>query len=406
MRAPVLIGCLLSSLVACQQQPAPTADGGAEKKPPPPATKPTVEPSPVEENPPARACGTTLAALDELDRLRASSGPIDAAAVAKLIGADTLAWLGEADVALGRVTENRPDDVALLEQMIAALPSRDETGVRSDLATMATQLRAVALLELRRLLGEVADQRLLGTEATNAWGRAACLWENGLRKLAARAEALPGRGGEGWEGDIEDAFTEGGAAIQQGDAGVTTVKVSKQQIEKNLYVVVHRLILADAEAHTAADANEALGLLDAIEDRLADRNGPGLERMRRQFGGDPAQIDVAAIERDLAIAFAKRARKYCDKAVVGNELATPTAIAETWEGVIYTKLILPGMSAALGDGFDADAHLEDWERYLDAVAAGDAAQAAEISPRLVEANCSYQAKLGIAECTSSANETK
>jgi hypothetical protein len=168
---------------------------------------------------------------------------------------------------------------------------------------------------------------------------------------------------------------------------------------------VHRLILADAEARTAHDASEALGLIDAIEDRLADRNGPGLGRMRRMLNGDPAQIDVAAIERDLAIAFTKRARKYCDKAVVGNELATPTAVAETWEGVIYTRMILPGMRAALGErGFDADAHAEDWERYVDAVEAGDAALAGEISPRLVEWNCAYQEHLGIAECTSSANE--
>src|SRR5204862_3752365 len=136
-------------------------------------------------------------------------------------------------------------------------------------------------------------------------------------------------------------------------------------IEKGFYVVAHRLILADAAAHTAADASEALGLVDALEDRLADRNGPGLERMRRQLAGDPAQIDAAAIERDLLIAFAKRARKYCDKAVVGNELGTPVAVAETWEGVIYTRLLLPNMREALsGKGFDTDAHFEDWERYL------------------------------------------
>jgi hypothetical protein len=396
MRAPFVLGCVLSSLVACQQpaetdKKSPTSELAAEQTPAPAG--------------PSAACTDDLSVLDELDRLRASTGAIDVGAAAKLVDPGTLAWLGEADTALGRVTENKPGDVALLEQVLTALPTRDEAGVRSDLALVATQLRAVALLELRRLLGDVVEQRVHGAEAIDAWDRGKCLWEAALRPLATRAEALPERGGEGWQGDIEEAFAQGRAAIEQSAAGEKLLEVSKQQIEKSLYGVVHRLILADAEARTAHDASEALGLIDAIEDRLADRNGPGLGRMRRMLNGDPAQIDVAAIERDLAIAFTKRARKYCDKAVVGNELATPTAVAETWEGVIYTRMILPGMRAALGErGFDADAHAEDWERYVDAVEAGDAALAGEISPRLVEWNCAYQEHLGIAECTSSANE--
>jgi hypothetical protein len=401
MRALVALGCLLSSLVACQQS---TPAGDADSKKPPPAVEPS---APVKAVfvPPTAACEHSLVMLDELDRLRASEAKIDIATAAKLLGADTLTWLREADVALGRMTEGKPDDVALLEQVLAGLPERDDAGVRSDLALIATQLRAVALLELRRLLGEVAEARLLGADATAAWDSARCLWDTSLRKLAVRAEALPVRGGEGWEASIDEAFTEGRVAISHADAGMTVVKSSKQQIEKGLYVVAHRLILADAEARTAADASEALGLVDAMEDRLADRNGPGLARIRRQLAGDPAQIDVAAIERDLAIAFTKRARKYCDKAVASAELATPTAVAETWEGVLYTRLILPGMREALsGKGFDADAHLEDWESYLEAVEAGDAVLAGEISPRLIEWNCVYQAQLGIAECTASANE--
>jgi hypothetical protein len=80
-------------------------------------------------------------------------------------------------------------------------------------------------------------------------------------------------------------------------------------------------------------------------------------------------------------------------------------VAETWEGVVYTRIILPGMRETLsGQGFDADAHIEDWESYLAAVEAGDAGLAGEISPRLIEWNCAYQEHLGIAECTSTANE--
>lgn len=407
MRSLALLACLLSTVACTQTAPAPDAAGdkSAKAEPSKPVETEHAEQAKPEPAAPVAACAPAVAVVEQLDRVRTSEAKIDIAEAAKLLDAGTLAWLREADVALGRMTESNPDDVALLEQVLAGLPARDDAGLRSDLALIATQLRAVALLELRRLLGEVAEARLLGGQATAAWDSARCLWDKSLRKLATRADALPVRGGEGWEASIDAAFTEGRAAIEQGEAGMTVVKARKQQIEKGLYVVAHRLILADAEAHTAADASEALGLVDALEDRLADRNGPGLERMRRQLAGDPAQIDAVAIERDLAIAFTKRARKYCDKAVVSNELATPTAVAETWEGVIYTRLILPGMREALADkGFDAETHLEDWENYLEAVEAGDVALAGEISPRLIEWNCAYQAHLGIAECTASTNE--
>lgn len=399
MRALALIAGLLLSFTACKQA-APAADAGGDES----AKTERLEPASPEPAVPDEACVHALAVLEPLDRLRASEANIDIGEAAKLVDADTLAWLREADVALGRMTEHTPDDVALLEQVLAGLPARDDMGVRSDLALIATQLRAVALLELRRLLGEVAEPRLRGAEAFAAWDRARCLWDTSLRTLAVRAEALPVHGGEGWEVSIDEAFTEGRAAIDQ-EAGITAVKASKQQIEKGLYAVAHRLILADAEAQTAVDASEALGLVDALQDRIADRNGPGLQRIRRQLVGPPAQIDAAAIERELAIAFSKRARKYCDKVVASGEIATPTAVSETWEGMVYTRIILPGMRESLSArGFDADAHLDDWERYLEAVEAGDAELAAELSPRLVEWNCAYQEQLGIAECTSTANE--
>lgn len=402
MRKLALLAGLFSCLAGCKQAP-PAADADADADAPA-KTEPR-EPASSDSALPTTACTHPVAVVEQLDRLRASEAKINISEAAKLLDADTLVWLQEADVALGRMTQNKPADVALLEQVLAGLPARDDVGVRSDLALIATQLRAVALLELRRLLGEVAEPRLLGAEAIAAWDRARCLWDTSLRTLAVRADALPVLGGEGWEASIDAAFAQGRAAIEQADAGITTVKASKQQIEKGLYAVAHRLILADAEARTAADASEALGLVDAMEDRIADRNGPGLQRIRRQLVGPPAQIDAAAIERELAIAFSKRARKYCDKAVASNELATPLAVAETWEGVVYTRIILPGMREALSDrGFDADAHLEDWQHYLEAVEAGDAELAAGISPRLIEWNCAYQEHLGIAECTSTADE--
>src|SRR5690606_19544294 len=118
-------------------------------------------------------------------------------------------------------------------------------------------------------------------------------------------------------------------------------------------------------------------------------------------------IQYLVIERELAVAFAKRARKYCDKAVLGSEYGTPGAIGETWEGVVYTRVILPDMRERMADrGFDGGADMEDWDSYLRAVESGDAGNAAAISPRLVEWNCTYQTLLGIAECSSSSNEAE
>jgi hypothetical protein len=229
------------------------------------------------------------------------------------------------------------------------------------------------------------------------------MWEGALRPLAKRADALQKRGGEDWEPTIAEAFAAGRAALDD----PTAPKANRQIIEKGGYAVAYRLILARAEEPTPPAPSEAAALLDMLEDRIADRNGPGLKRMRRMLNGDPAAIDPALIERELAVAFSKRARKYCDKAVVKAELGTPGAIAETWEGIVYTKVILPSMREALSaEGFDADAYTADWQSYLEAVEGNDADTAAAISARLVEWNCAYQDRLGIAECTASANEVE
>ncbi|KIG17250.1 hypothetical protein DB30_03563 [Enhygromyxa salina] len=347
--------------------------------------------------------GRTFAGLDALPE---SFEPSEF--TARLGG--SLDWVTQSDLNLGRTSEGQAQDRALIEQVLAGMSAHDQAARQVDRWLVTTQLRVVALLEMRRLLGEVADDRLRGSEAVAAWDEAYCIWNAGLRPLAARVDALQRPGaGQAWVSSIPAAFTEGRA--QLGGAGEpadpTAVKAAKQQIEKGMYAVAYQLILAQAESRSAIGATEALGLIDALEDRLADRNGPGLKRMRMMLNGPADQIDAKLIERELAVAFAKRARKYCDKAVVSAELATPEAIAETWEGVIYTRVILGSMGEALGPvGFDAVAHGVDWEDYLEAVETGDAELAAEISVRLVEWNCAYQRHLGIAECASSTNEVE
>jgi hypothetical protein len=287
------------------------------------------------------------------------------------------------------------------------MPAHDQAARRRDLVTITTQLRAVALLEMRRLLGEVADDRLRGRAAADAWDEAYCIWDAGLRTLATRADSLPrpSTSREPWAISIAAAFTLGHERL----ADPASVMAAKQQIEKGMYGVAYQLIVAHAGsgAGVGSGASEALGLIDALEDRLADRNSPGLKRMRMMFNGPPDKIDAKLIERELAVAFSKRARKYCDKAVANAELATAQAIAETWEGIIYTRVILASMHEALGpNGFDAQTHAVDWEDYLGAVEVGDAELAAEISARLVEWNCAYQRHLGIKECATSTDETE
>ncbi|HVH98179.1 MAG TPA: hypothetical protein VM869_05705 [Enhygromyxa sp.] len=334
--------------------------------------------------------------MTALAKLEAASEPADARAV---WSGSLRPWVEAADAALGRA------DAALIEESLTRLAEQTDAASRArELVLIVTQVRTVALLEARRLLTAAADADPSKTpqlERARQWDDAFCMWDGALRPLARRADGLPGRGGEDWESTIAEAFAAGRAKLDDAIAP----KANRQIIEKGSYAVAYRLILANAEDPKPPGPSEAVGLLDMLDDRIADRNGPGLKRMRQMFNGDPTGIDAAVIERELAVAFSKRARKYCDKAVEKAELGTPGAIAETWEGVVYTKVILPSMREALSaEGFDADAYSADWQSYLEAVESNDADTAAAISARLVEWNCAYQDRLGIAECTSSANE--
>lgn len=310
-------------------------------------------------------------------------------------------WIRTTDSALGR------KDAALITESLTRLEDHSDPVARQrELALIVTQVRTAALFETRRLLSATTDAAPETPQRADQWDTAWCLWNAALRPLARRADALPKRGGEGWETMIVEAFQAGRAALDdQNDP--STPLASRQIIEKGSYAVAHRLILAAAEAPEPAAITEAAAMLDMLEDRIADRNGPGLERMRAMLNGDPTAVDPLLIERELAVAFAKRARKYCDKAVIRAELRTPNAIAETWEGILYTKVILPSMREALTPaGFDADAYTTDWQAYLETVESGDAEAAAAISTRLVKWNCAYQDHLGIAKCSSSSNEAQ
>jgi hypothetical protein len=116
-------------------------------------------------------------------------------------------------------------------------------------------------------------------------------------------------------------------------------------------------------------------------------------------------IDPEAIRTDLAIAFVKRARKYCDEALLADALGSAESVKGVEEGDIYTRIILPDMDELLAEqGFVGSDYLETWATYRVAVLTDDAAMATAASEQLVEWNCAMQAALGIATCTDSVDE--
>ncbi len=276
-------------------------------------------------------------------------------------------------------------------------------------------MRLVASLDIRARLAAASevvpdparDPSLLQAD----WDHAYCTWQGVLQPFASEADAL---GDEDWELRITTGFEDGHAGLRGPEQAWApdefATKPAKQIVEKSLFATLHRVLLARAEAAAQSEdpalAREALGLFALLEDRVAGRNTPAVESITQMLEGEAGAIDAAQIERELAVAFVKRARKYCDEALQAGVLATPDGIKGAWEGIIYTRVVLPAMVEYLGpSGFDAQLHMADWEAYLDAVIADDASAAVELSVGLIEQNCALQDALGIASCTSSDDES-
>lgn len=323
-------------------------------------------------------------------------------------------WVREVDARLGRVDAGVLTDDAAIE---AALDlAATETGEARTLALLDVLgvLRNVALLDVRARLAAVADvlpdpQRdpsLLHAEWDQAW----CVWDGVLAPLAGEVE---GSGAEAWTATIVAAFESGYAGIigpeQAWAADEFATKPAKQIIEKGSFGVVERtLIVRAARAHDETDpvaAREALGLFALLEDRVRDRNTPAIELIQTMLAGPTDAIDPAVIRTELAIAFVKRARKYCDEALLADALGSAEAVKGVEEGEIYTRIILPEMTLRLaGEGFDGEAYLGTWAEYRAAVLGDDPGAATAASEELIQWNCAMQAALGIAACTDSADE--
>ncbi len=323
-------------------------------------------------------------------------------------------WVREVGGRLGRVEAGVLIDDAAIEAAIELAASEQGEARRLALLDVLGVLRRVALFDARDRLTLVSsvlpdparDPGILHAE----WDEAYCVWSGVLAPLARTTDA---RTDEGWEARIEAGFELGSAGIIGPDEAWApdefATKPAKQIVEKGTYAVALREIVALAQeardAGDAAAAREALGLFALIEDRVAGRNTPAIAEIEAMLAGAPDAVDPDLIRDELAIAFVKRTRKYCDEALLSDTLGTVDAYTGAQEGTVYALSVLPYMSETLGDaGFVADDYMAAWAAYTDAVLAEDVDAATAASELLVMWNCAMQAELGIAECTSDVDE--
>lgn len=324
-------------------------------------------------------------------------------------------WVREVGARLGRVEAGVLSDDAAIEAALDLAASQTGEARKLALLDVIAVLRNVALLDVRSRIAAVVDvvpdplrdPALLHAEWDAAW----CVWDGVLGPVAREVDDL---GDEAWEARIVDAFTIGHAGIsgpeQPWAADEFATKPSKQIVEKSSFAVAARALVNHAtQAHDAQDvlaAREAAGLFVLIEDRIRDRNTPAIELIETMLTGPTDAIDVEVIRHALAIAFVKRARKYCDEALLADALGSAESVKGVDEGDIYTRIILPDMNEHLAEqGFVASEYLATWATYRAAVRDDDAAAAITASEQLVEWNCAMQAALGIASCTDSVDET-
>ncbi len=405
--------CTLSLLSACTEPSADDSDAGDE------ASDASEEPELGDT--PLPSCESAMFSFEQLAAEIALPEPeldyvieLYRGAPPELSGTALQHWVREVGARLGRVEAGVLIDDTAIETALDLAES--ETGEPRKLALLDVLgvVRNVALLDIRGRLTEVADvlpdperdPSLLHAEWDQAW----CVWSGVLAPLAREVD---GPGAEAWESTIVGGFETGYAGIigpeQVWAADEFATKPAKQIIEKGSFGVASRgLVERAGQARDGADrlaAREAAGMFALIEDRMLGRNTPAIELIQTMLAGPPEAIDPEVIERELAIAFVKRARKYCDEAVLADSLGSAEAAKGVEEGVVYTRILLPEMTELLAaDGFDGDAYLQTWADYRAAVLADDPAAATVASEELVSWNCAMQAALAIATCTDSADE--
>lgn len=357
-------------------------------------------------------CEAALASLATIEAELASGNPDAASIEAAYVDTALQAFVQQAGAELGRVEEGLLIDDAAISSALAS-------GDPLDLIDAHWRMLLVSHLFIRHELGEVAatlpdpanDPALLYARWDAAW----CWWDGALRPLAEQADAL-GPEADTIVATIDEGFAAGHAGIEGAESWAIdewVVPAAKQQVEKTLYVAFHRLVhawsLAALDAGSPDEgarlARMAHGAFQPLEDRMLDRNTPGIAIIEAQLLDDPALIDPAALLREMNVAFAKRTRKYCDHALpeLDGTIGTAPGYTGAVEGRTYARLIDVYMVDAL-PGFDLAAHRASWDAWVAAVESEDLVAAEAVSAELVDWVCQYQAALGIAECTSSADE--
>ncbi|NJK33394.1 MAG: hypothetical protein HC927_13885 [Deltaproteobacteria bacterium] len=318
-----------------------------------------------------------------------------------------------AGVVTGRIEDGvLIDDAAILELL-------DAEASALDMLDLEWRIVLVMHLYIRATINEVSgtlpdpanDPALLYAQ----WDAAYCYWDGALRPLGQLADQV-GPDIDAIEADIDAGFQLGHDHIEGAQPWAIDefeVPAAKQQVEKTLYSLFHRLTHAwSSEAVDAGDTPEALalahmayGAFQPLEDRMAGRNTPGIAIIEEQLLGDPTVIDPDDVLRQMNIAFAKRTRRYTNHALpdVDGTIGTAPGYAAAVEGFTYNKLIDPYLDEAI-DGFDQMAYRETWQAWIDAIRNDDLPAAETASAELVDWNCQYQEFLLIAECTASADE--
>lgn len=281
-------------------------------------------------------------------------------------------------------------------------------GSPTALAAVTARVHVAFARQYRDSLADVEEG---AQDKYAAWDEANCVYEAAVRLLAEEAD------GATWHdvqetiaGDMSAALAAGHDGIQgvAPDTSIDDWRVlpQKQIAEKSLFRAAHRVIVELAGKKDEVSARRALELFGIVEDRLKDRNTPGIKIVTDMLSGDPAAIDANTILWELDIAFVKRTRRYCSAAIDDMETETPAGYEGAVEGNTYAKLILPGMLKKVPET-NPMAYLGEFQGYAELVRdTTDEATLVGVSKRLVDQTCAYQTALGIAACTGETDETE
>jgi hypothetical protein len=343
----------------------------------------------------------TVSVWDDYAAAIAANDATAAAAASAVLAGEVCDYM----VALG--AWNAPDACATSDgPSYASLLAPDTTGAAWDIADDPAAVGAVWSAALVALKANITTASADGALDHAALGSAYAHWKT----LAPVADAVdPER-----VVLIEDAFAAFSVAIQVGDS--PKAAAWKQVVEKSVYTVVHRAVVAWAAEAAAGDTHArdlAYNAYLLIRDRVTDanvasaRNSLGDAVIVTMLTGDPAGIDAAQILRELNVAFAKRTLAYTTHGLPSSEggsdgIGTSLGYARAVEGRTYWSLIAPSVPGA-------DLVLEEaaWGHWAAAIRRNDLDEVRWASAHLQGTVCAYMiGELGLTNCSTADTSTE